>query len=234
MKYVFTFFSRYLEILNYTLALCKQAKKIIKDKLEIIGLFFKVIFLFFISVVFFIQIGYNLSPFFNAVFWFYFVIGVMAFFAFSGLLLTRVFPNSISNEKNINYYFDKMSNCKNETINDVNDIEVIIRDREKWSHLLSKLKESKIIDNKNTFVGLGPNFSKLPTQLGVMLFALNHFKIVDNNINQNIQTKAFSKYFGVNLTPARYSQIIKTFEDEKGIHKNMEFYYIYQEIISYL
>jgi len=63
---------------------------------------------------------------------------------------------------------------------------------------------------------------------------MDSHKIVDiNNRNQNSSVKLLGKYFNVNLSPSRYSQVIKGFDDIKGISKNMMHYPIYEKLKSY-
>ena len=103
-----------------------------------------------------------------------------------------------------------------------------------WEQIYKKLNENNVINNEGDWIGLGPNLSKPATQLAVFIFLMDAHKIVDiNNRNQNRSVKLLGKYFNVNLSPSRYSQVIKGFDDTKGISKNMMHYPIYKKLKSY-
>ncbi len=105
---------------------------------------------------------------------------------------------------------------------------------EKWEEVYKKLNEDSVINNEGEWISLGPNLSKPATQLAVFIFLMDSHKIVDiNKRNQNRSVEILAKYFKVNLSPSRYSNVKKGFDDTNGISKSMMHYPIYEKLKSY-
>lgn len=105
---------------------------------------------------------------------------------------------------------------------------------DKWENICKRLHVDNVINNEGDWTSLGSNLSKPATQLAVFVFLLDRYKILNiNKRNQNRSVEVLGKYFNVKLSPSRYSQVIKGFDDVEGISKNMMHYPIYAKLKSY-
>lgn len=128
----------------------------------------------------------------------------------------------LENESNIS----ELEEIKNDSI----DFDAIVRDKNKWEQMLSKLNEKNILDEDGVFLGFGPNYSELKTQLAVLIYCLHDSKVILINKQKDVVSE-FSKLFNIGLTPEYYSQVKGKIGVENEISK---YQYIREEIQSYI
>lgn len=109
-------------------------------------------------------------------------------------------------------------------------LDSIIIDKHQWDLRIGKLQTSKVIDENNCFLGIGPNYSCLRTQFAVFIYDLHDSKIIRINNQKNVIPK-LSKLFKVELSPAYYSQVKGTFNPITG---SLKYDFIRKKIQSYI
>ena len=150
--------------------------------------------------------------------------------------LNSMLYNALLNHKNKNLIGLKQ---ESDIIEDNIKIEVkpqlhisIINNTEKWNFVMKNLFQDNVIDCNDEWIGLGPNLSKHPTQLAVLIYLLELFKVLDIK-NKNKQIPEIGDFFKVKLSPSWYSQVKGTFKDSTEISKNMLHFPIYEKYANY-
>ena len=116
---------------------------------------------------------------------------------------------------------------------DNQEVPDLIEDESKWTKLIRKLKDDKIIDKENHWEGFENGFSKSKTQLAVLACILVNQKILreDSQKQTTIFIKSiFGEYLGQNI----YSEVKKGLDIKNKVEKNNPYYKIHKKLKSYL